>query len=55
LEPLVELFQRAFSADGVAKEHRQKIDHLIAAKTLACEADLLINLGFERRAYEDTC
>jgi hypothetical protein len=27
LEPLGELFQRAFEASGVAKEHRQKIDH----------------------------
>ena len=29
LEPLVELFQRAFSEDFVAKEHRQKIDHRV--------------------------
>ena len=35
LEPLVELFQRAFSADGVAKEHRQKIDHRIRGQN-AC-------------------
>jgi len=35
LEPLVELFQRAFSEDFVATEHRQKIDHRVRGQN-AC-------------------
>src|SRR5260221_7567024 len=33
----------ALSADGVAEEHRQKIDNLIAAKTLPRKAHLLVD------------
>jgi len=32
-EPLIELLQRAFAADGVAEEHGQKIDDFVVPAT----------------------
>jgi hypothetical protein len=43
LQVLVERLQSALTTDGVAEQHRQKIDHLIAAKTLPGKAHLLID------------
>ncbi len=44
LESLVEFLQGALATDRVAEEHREKIDHLIAPKTLPRKAHLLIDL-----------
>ena len=42
---LVEGLQRAFPTDGVAKEDREKVDHLVVAEAAAGKADALTNLG----------
>src|SRR5947209_4072545 len=39
-EPLIELLERAFAANGVAEEHGQKIDDLVVPETAAGQAHL---------------
>src|SRR6266480_2895377 len=45
LQPLVEGLQGGFSADGIAEEDRQKVDHLIASETSPRKAYTLADFG----------
>src|SRR6266516_255303 len=44
LQPLVEGFQRAFTADGIAKEDGEKVDHLILSEASSPKAHALTEL-----------
>jgi hypothetical protein len=43
----------AFSTDGVAKEHRQKINHVILPETPSRKVYSFADRGFGRHACED--
>jgi hypothetical protein len=43
LEPLVEVFQRPFAADGIAEKHSDKVETFIATETPPGKAHLLDN------------
>ena len=45
LQPLVEGFQRAFTADGIAEEDREKVDHLVVPEAPPCKTHALTELG----------
>jgi len=45
LQPFVEDFQRAFTADGVAEEDREKVDDLVVPQAPPCRAHALTDGG----------
>src|SRR5260221_2762509 len=45
LQPFVEDFQRAFTADGVAEEDREKVDDLVVPQAPPCKAHALTDGG----------
>ena len=45
LKSLVEHFQGAFPADGIAEEDRQKVDHLVVPEAPSCKGYPLADLG----------
>ena len=42
---LVKGFQRPFAADGIAEEHGEKVDHLVAPEAAPGKAHLLVDGG----------
>jgi hypothetical protein len=50
LEALVENFERCFSAQGIAHEYRDKVDHIINAKAPTGKAHSLC-YGFEETTF----
>ena len=52
LDLLVKGFQRPFAADGIAEEHRDKIDHLVATEAATGKAHLLFNGSKRTLAFE---
>jgi len=47
VDALIERFQRAFTADGIAEKHGDKIDHLVMPEAATSKTHLLFN-GSER-------
>jgi hypothetical protein len=45
LDPLVELLQRAFAADGIAEKDREKIEDFVVSETPSCKTHMLTDLG----------
>jgi len=43
VDTLIEGFQGAFTADGVAQQHDHKVDHVVMAEPTPGEAHLLLN------------
>ncbi len=44
MQPLVEGLQRAFTADGIAKENREKVNHFVVSEASPPEAHALTEL-----------
>src|SRR5438270_3369303 len=55
LDLLVESFQRAFTADSIAEEHGEKIDHLVPPEAATGKAHLLADVLQNLLAVQVVC